>query len=411
MMLGIGLGGFMDGYQKAQKIQDDKEDRAMRREQFDRQKVLNQRQDDEYNRLKGQRDEVDAINADAKKTFDAKVASGDMKSDQFDTFYNTYTLPKLRNTYLQQGNTEAADRVQKWGDSDAARQGNRLFSSALIKSQTGDGAGALEDVMKLGQVKGYMDHGYQIHGQENIMVDGKLTGYRIKMTTPDGKDVDQDIAPGDLPKMIATFANPEAAWKTQEEARQKAAARKTELEDYRTKKLIDKQVGTGDTKVRSDAIKALRKRMDGGLGGTDKTFDDLSSDEQETLISKEMGLQTGQPGLAGAGSSRADPKPAQKVLMDRNTGKPVVTKSTGGATAAAADSAPAGQRADQPPMPSEGDRKTMLLSQAAGAVRDGANASDVAQQLAQYGIPENEWPPEVLQGVGGGTNRQIGLGG
>lgn len=410
-MIGIGLGGFMDGFQKGQKIRDDKEDR-------ERRKVLEGRQDEEYNRLKSQRDAIDGINAEAKTTFDAKVAAGEAEPDAFDNFYTNYAVPKIRNTYLSQGNVEMADKFSKWAETDETRRGAKLFQSAIFKAQSGDSAGAMADVMELGKVKGYLDHGYEVTGQENIMVDGKLAGYRINMKTPDGKDVSQDIVPQDLPKLITRFGNPEAAWESQIAAQNDKAKREQDLATYRDKKAIDKEYGTGDTKARGDAIKSLRERMDGGLDGKGEKFDDLPSERQEELIAKEIELVTGQPGVAAGGGrsipSRPDPQPVgRKVVMDKATGRPVeqpAAKSQSSSAPAAREAKPQQSApATDPRDESEGDRAAAVLKAAEVALNKGEAPEKIAITLRNYGIPEDLWPPALLD-RGGRSGVQIGLG-
>jgi hypothetical protein len=467
-MIGIGLGGFMDGFQQGQKIRDDKAER-------ERKDVLQGRQDEEYTRLKSQRDEIDRINAEAKSTFDGQVAAGTAKPDQFEDFYTRFTLPKLKNTYLMQGDIENADAVTKWGETADAKRGAKLFSSALVKAQMGNGAGALKDVMEMGAIKGYLDHGHEVLGQEEIMVDGKPVGYRIKMKTPDGKDLVQDITGQDLPKLIATLANPEAAYESQIAARAAATKRQNDIEDYATKKGIDRALGTGDGKLRGDAVKSLRERYDGGLDGSGEKFDDFSDEKKEEMINKEIELVSGQPGAmaprGSAGTSRPDPQPARKMVMDRVTGQPVdttpkpkpaaseatpaskpaateaapaqsATRSRNTAAPAAAPAQPAATprgrpapaapaRAAEPapatPESSRGarpssqsssiadreaqgeQRKAAILEQAQLALRKGEGVEAVAAQLQNYGIPVSEWPPEMSRRRS--TGGEIGLAG
>ncbi|PZU85224.1 MAG: hypothetical protein DI528_12880 [Shinella sp.] len=335
--IGIGLGGFMDGFTRGMDARAAMDDRK-------RNKVLQERQDAEYNRVVGQRNEIDAINSGARAEFDKRVSAGTEKPDNFDQFWSGYALPKLKNTYLSQGNMEMADKVQAWGESEDAKAGAKFAMSALTKAQTGDVAGALADATEAGKRKGYISHGFEIKGQDTIVdQNGKLQGYRLYMKGPDGKDIQQDLPLGQVPKMIATYLNPEAAWQTQVEAQAAETKRQQELQDYRAKKGIDQEFGTGSNqkKARSDAIETLRKRMDGGLAGDETKFDDLPREEQERLIATETELQAGQPGT-GVPQQPGSQRSGRKVLVDKATGQPVPPPSSQRSAAAPSASPSAG---------------------------------------------------------------------
>ncbi len=424
-MLGVGLGGFMEGFNKSQ-------DMLQKRDEAQRKQVLADRQTKEYDRLTAQRDAIDGINADAKATFDAQVSAGTQKPENFDTFWTGYALPKLKNTYLLNGDIESANKVQEWGDQEDTKKGAKLFAGALVKAQTGDAGGALADVMEAGKLKGYINNGYEVIGHEAILgQDGAQQGYRIKLKTPDGKDIQQDVRTQDLPKIIATFGNPQAAWESQVAVRAQADKDKKELETYEAKKKIDRQYGTGPTKERGDAITALRKRFDGGLGGDEAKFDDMPRPEQEKLINAELELVQGQPGLGGQGA----PAPAEKkVLVDTTTGKPVSsaakpapTAKQETKTAPATQSSPSAEKripgvperaqagvrsrmeglqraaaqAEAPGIsaPSSSSAPADVIAQADEAIRSGARIYDVAMGLQEAGVPESEWPASVKQAI------------
>ncbi|MBB3947057.1 hypothetical protein GGQ73_003021 [Rhizobium skierniewicense] len=421
MSLAIGLGGFMDGFTGGMRARDAMDDRK-------RSKVIQERQDVEYNRSLDQRNAVDQINKDARSTFDAQVTAGTQKPDNFDQFWNSYAVPKLKNTYLVNGDMDNAKRVQDWGDSEDAKNGAKLFSGALVKAQTGDSAGALADVIQAGKIKGYINNGYEVLGQEPILTpDGKSRGFRISLKMPDGKEVQQDIQTADLPKLIATFGNPEAAWNSQIASRAAAEKEAGELKQYEEKKKIDKQYGVGDTKQRGDAITSLRKRLDGGLAGDEKKFDDLSAEEKERLIGDELELIRGQPGVAG---QAAPSRPEKKVLVDTVTGKQVQSSSPSPAPSPPERRqkddnarAPTPREAPMPGVPARAQagvrsriedlkrRSTaeapgvaapsqeQAVSKANAALEGGASAEEVATGLHEAGVPEWQWPRVVQEAL------------
>jgi len=404
--IGIGLGGFMDGYQKGQQIRQERKRSEYLDDQAERQKKIDARDDAEYERTETQRQAVADINTQTKSDFDARVSAGQEQAGDFDTFWSKYAMPKLKQTYLSNGDIASANKVQEWGDSVDAKAGGKLAMGALLKAQTGDTDGALADVIKAGQMKGYIDHGYEVMGHDNIAApDGSVAGYRLRLKTPDGKEVEQDVQKADMPRLIATFLNPEAAWQSQVTARETVAKDAKELDQYAAKKKIDKQYGTGENKSRTDAITALRKRMDGGLAGNETKFDDLSRQEQEKLIASEIDLQGGQPGLSADGpvASAAPSGPSRKVIVDTATGKPV-------------SDAPQQQPQQTPPAQQPAPKQTRegnvtyLLQSADEAVKSGENPQRIAQELLNNGVPREQWPESLAAALAVSTQNQIGLG-
>ncbi|AAL49577.1 unknown [Sinorhizobium phage PBC5] len=409
-MLGIGLGGFMEGWNKAQDKNLEREKANLLNKRYERQEVLDAREDAEYERSEQKRGELENIMSDSREQFDAKVARGEAKAEDSDDWFSQYTVPKLKQTYLSNGDMESADRVQKWADTADAKAGARLFKSSLFKAQNGDGPGALDDAIKAGQRQGYIAHGYEVQKHDKIVTpDGGLVGYRIWLKDPDGKEIQQDIQAAELPKTIATFLNPDAAWESQIAASQDATKRQNEIEDYRTKKEIDKAVGVGDDKMRGDAITSLRKRMDGGLAGDEAKFDDLPAADKERLISEEIGLQRGGPAqgasVAGAapgiaGTEAGTAAPARKVLVDTATGQAVPTRPAQGPN----------KPATKPE--SREDNIQFQLQAADAAVRDGVAVDRVVQDLLANGIPEKQWPDSVKRAIANKkSGAVVGLGG
>lgn len=65
-MLGIGLGGFMEGYERGTRIKQQRAANERQKmldqrsdEQYQRQKVMQQRDDEAYNRVKANQDAID----------------------------------------------------------------------------------------------------------------------------------------------------------------------------------------------------------------------------------------------------------------------------------------------------------------------------------------------------------------
>lgn len=448
MGLGIGLGSFVNGFAKGVGLAGDIEERRQRQKRFDREEaeaaelagdretararlakadartdVLNARDDTAYARTEGDRADLEGIETEGKATFNAGVEAGTYKPEDFDNFWTKYVLPKKQAELVSQGDIEGAKKLMEWGQSKAALEGGQLFASAMWKAQTGDAAGALEDAIKAGNVGGYIAHGYEVAGQEEIKDKaGNTLGFRLTIKGPDGKELVQDIQSGDVGRVVSTFLNPDAAYASQVAAAGKAAEdaaqADTEVSTYRRKKEVDAEFdglgggGTGTPKQRTDAIEALRKRMDGGDTGDDPKFDDLKPAEQEKLISDEIGLQTG---------NRASVVPGPQKVVDTLTGS-VVTPSApptktprGVSTPAAQEPAPIGLTGNVSSMPSNGQAAPRPITPAPApapqerllpdAGRDAllgevstmpATTEEYSAQVARLkaaGVSPKNWPP------------------
>ncbi|GLQ09258.1 hypothetical protein GCM10007913_11900 [Devosia yakushimensis] len=443
-MLGFGLGGFIDGFQTGYGLQQRKEDReiaaedrklrledrALERKWAEEDRAYTQEerafQRSERARAQESREAINTIQDEAREKFTEGVKGGTYDPAQFDKFWTEYAMPRMRNELLLQGNIEGADALQKWGDSQAAKEGGRLFSSALFKAQSGDPGGALDDVIKAGKLRGYIAGDFDIGEKDPIMDEaGNLLGYRLTITGGDGNELVQDIALDDLPTIISSFANPEAAWQSQMAARASEGVRKTELEDYEAKKEIDARHSgkdeSADAKRRTDAIKVLRERLSGDLLGDGATpFDELSRDEQEELIQNEMDLQ------AGASRPRA---PAPQVIVDRQSGQvlnpppaspagqptglgTVPTTTPAAASAPGLGSAPApAQKPYTEPAVLNGQvdeglavpGKRQVVDTAAQMLVEGKPPQEVARMLTATGVEQSQWPPGLLRVLNSGA--------
>ena len=410
-MLGIGLGGFVDGWNKQAENQ-----RLAKREKLYEQ--ASQREQSEFDLKTKQRDEIGAINTQAKADFDARVKTGEAQPDQFEEYWTKTALPKLQQTYLTQNNPEMAEKMRAWGEDAETRAGAKLATSAMWKAQNGDIAGALADAQAAGKHKGYIQHGYEILGQDTIVdPKGQLQGYRLNMKGPDGKEFAQDLPIAQVPKLIGTYLNPQAAWESQMAAQQAETERQAGIGDYRTKKEIDAQYSTSGKPTREDAIDALRKRFNGETkvtqdGAVDvPNFDDLSRDEKEKLIAEEIELQSGQPGLGASPSApAASGSSGRKVLVDTATGQPVAPERPRSQPEPKQPPQISGQARDQRAPESREDRVQFLLSSVEPALKEGVPAERVADELRQNGVPERAWPEALRRALAQRERSAIGIG-
>lgn len=424
MSFGIGLGAFVEGLDRGMNM----------RERFDQRR--------EANTIKKGLQDIET---------DTKAKFADPLSDEA---YN-YMMKRQELLYQSNGQIEKALAFRKFGQEESTRRGAGLFSSSLVKANTGDIAGALSDAIEAGKVKGYLDHGYEVLGQDPIKgEDGSVAGYRLRLRDPKGKEVQQDVAVGDVPRLISTFANPDAAFQAQQ-AKSAADAsdakkRSENLEDYEKKKEIDKKY----EKPAKDADSEAYLKVAEDFSKNDLDWGDRSPEEQDKLIRQRLdaGKAYANPAAAPGGGQvvgdRGGP-PAQSMIVDQGTGEQVQPPDAsqtqaiglgGGSPAAAPEAiglsqgagvptptprpdpraqataaAPGGVAPSPSPAPAPAQRapsKQELIQDAANYMTQGGNPEAIAQKLQAFGISEQEWPTTVRSAL---AKKQapvaIGLGG
>jgi hypothetical protein len=379
MSFGIGLGAFVDGIEQGQRI----------RQNFDAQKEQ-----------RANKAELAGIETDTKASYESAVQSGDQPANSYEKFWIEHALPMRKNALLRQGDVAGAKALDEWGQSDAALTGGKLFGSAMLKAQTGDAGGAIDDAIKAAKTKGYMsDHGYELVSKNEVLnPDGTLKGYRLMIKTESGETIKQDVPPDKIAQLVATFANPDVAWQSQVAAREKAAkeqADKTEaenkravgLQDYEDKKKIDRQYDkppapTKDTAAK-DYMAAKKTRME-----LDTDFASKSPEEQDAQIRADLAggqkyandaaapaTDAAAPAIqqpAGIGAA-APPAAGPRIRVDTATGLPAPEAAAPGIAA---------------PVP--GDKNAVLLDEAVTQMTKGGDPRKIREALAAQGIGPDE---------------------
>lgn len=431
MSFGIGLGAFVEGFEKGARM---------------RVGI------DQYREQKKNKADLKAIDTEARTVFNSEVEAGTQKPEDFADFWKKYALPRRVNTLLGQGDVDGARRMQEWGESDAAIKGGKLFSSALLKAQTGDFAGALADVSEAGKIKGYNDSGVDVIGQTPLPAgaDGVSPGFRIQMRDGSGRTFEQDVLNGDLPRIIATFGNPDAVFQASQAAKAKASEeagkRKAEMEDYESKKRIDQRYKEPDNDFKKDYAAAAENRAKTVVSWSRKSPEDKDRLIREDLeaarrYAEENGQTLGAgaadsmaPGAAAAGAGVVSPaaaagapamSPAQpgtapaarRIVVDTKTGKPVslappqqgpaqpagIQRTPQGGPpvrgAAAAGTGPSGIGRGGPPVAPQMSDRDQLIYDAAAEIGSGGNPETIGMRLMNAGIAEDEWPDDLKAAI------------
>ena len=315
---GIGIRQSMDEHdllmdQRKKRMEWDEEDRGYANEQ-------RQLERDERNRLQQSRSEIDSVIQQGQQEFSSRVRSGEMSDADFENFWDTYTIPKLKATLLQQNDFAGIKALEEWADSKDARDGGKLFAESLLAAQTGDHETALQKAIDAGKSAGYVKEGYKITGSEEMVNEqGQVLGYRLSVDQGDGEIIEQDVSIGDIPQMIAVFSNPVVAFQSQVEAGAAGAKRKADMEDE--KEMLRFKAGVkkpeDDQKLRDEAIKSLLKEEEGALPGDENIgFYGQPKEIQEQLINQRISVLTGKdPTLV----------PNSQMVVDQQSGKVVPT--------------------------------------------------------------------------------------
>lgn len=415
MGIGMGLGAFVEG--------------------MDRGMAMRERMD-ARNERRANKKALSAIDTEAKTAYDEAVKSGDAQENSYDDFWMKYALPKRTAELMRQGEIDQARALKEWGESDAAKSGGKLFASALLKAQTGDAGGALDDAISAAKIKGYMDHGYELKSKDEIKDgDGNLVGYRLTVTNGEGEEFQQDVAPADVAKVVATFVNPEAAFQSQMDASAKKTAkdeeekarqtkRGEEMSDYEAKKEIDKKYKDPAEDLKTFEEKELIKKRVAAPSAdeeyqkayktqleNDITFAGKSPEEQDAIIKGVLerakafsGSAT--PGMGGApaagnGTDVTPPAPTvapqvqqqqpaasapqapvtggSKMIIDTVTGQPIQMNKQ-----------PVGMNQTAPAAVTP-NPKDQVIESAIAEAQGGGDPVAVRKKLAEQGVSEDEF--------------------
>jgi hypothetical protein len=97
-------------------------------------------------------------------------------------FYLRDVVPKIKETYISQGNQAGADAWDKWAQDKQAQAGMKSWTQALRSAQVGDFKGYADHMVKAYNTPGYYDDGLHAEGYDLVKdKDGNTTGLTLKM--------------------------------------------------------------------------------------------------------------------------------------------------------------------------------------------------------------------------------------
>lgn len=312
-MLGFGLGGFAQGFERGVGLGD-----RMYKQQ----------------RQRAQDKTIDQATTEGQAAHTKAVAAGTAKpGDPADIM--RHVLPRMVAPLLKAGNFKAAEEIRGWAESDATRRATQLFGQGMIAGQAGDMRTAIGKFVEAGRTRGYGGN-YTISDPEQI--DGG--GMRVRIAGPDGREFVQEFRTADeVLRFGSTWLNPEAAFQQWQASRADQAKRAADINQSLTIEQGKAQIGLGrrreekaiDTedamnrqragvhnmaqylKARERAVKELE--VAGQLGPL--AHQKPTPEQAERMIERRTQEILGGAGRTGA----AKPPQAPGVLVDTKTGR------------------------------------------------------------------------------------------
>ena len=243
-------------------------------------------------------------------------------------FYIRDVVPKIRETYIAQGNMAGAEQWDKWAQDKNAQTGMKHWAQALRAGQMGDFKSYADNMVKAYNTPGYYDDGLHAEGYDLVKdKDGNTTGLTLKMKNKDtGESFAQTIhGQDDMVQAGIGLLDPANAFKTtlaQQTARQTAQA-KVAFEGIKTQ--YGMQRDNNKEVVKASAASALENQKAGNAEEKVRLTKQLeaSNKKQELELKQTAGL------LFKKGAS---PQEAHRMLVQgMNTkfvdyaGKPTMT--------------------------------------------------------------------------------------
>lgn len=176
---------------------------------------------------------VPTFKVDGNEYGDEKSARGAAEGavgSVMDFFYQN-EAPKIADLYLQQGDIEKAEKWNTWIKDKNVTKGFEAGVRAYQAAAQGDDEGAMKNLFKMYNQKGYFEDGRKAKSWEPIKNKaGEVTGYAITLTGSDGKDRVANVNKGEeLLSQVQMLANPQTAYESSMASYQKAREEKLNM--------------------------------------------------------------------------------------------------------------------------------------------------------------------------------------
>jgi hypothetical protein len=117
---------------------------------------------------------------------DAQKKGAEKNAPSVDDFYMRDVVPKIKETYLSQGNAQGADAWDQWTQNKQTQTGMKHWTQALRSAQIGDFKSYADNMVKAYNTDGYYDDGLHAEGYDLVKdKDGNTTGLTLNMKNKD----------------------------------------------------------------------------------------------------------------------------------------------------------------------------------------------------------------------------------
>lgn len=148
---------------------------------------------------------------------DTQKKAAEKNASMADDFYIRDVVPKIKETYIAQGNMAGAEQWDKWAQDKNSQTGMKHWAQALRAGQMGDFNSYADNMVKAYNTPGYYDDGLHAEGYDLIKdKDGNTTGLTLKMKNKDtGESFAQSIhGQADMVQAGIGLLDPANAFKT-----------------------------------------------------------------------------------------------------------------------------------------------------------------------------------------------------
>ena len=127
----------------------------------------------------------------------------------FMDYYTKTVMPQYQEHWMQTGQVDKAQAMQKWLENEDVQKGVKSWANAVRSFQVGDSAGFKKNLMKAYNNEGYFADGVKAESIEDVKNDkGQLLGYKIKFKDAKGNVTEQTYDGEDVARLGLNALSP-----------------------------------------------------------------------------------------------------------------------------------------------------------------------------------------------------------
>lgn len=146
------------------------------------------------------------------KSFNSEAdarAAAEKQVGSFMDYYSKQVLPKYQEHWMQTGEVEKAQALNKWMEDQNVQKGVKAWANAVRSFQVGDRDGFKKNLMAAYNQQGYFDDGMTAESIDDVNDDkGNLLGYKIKFKDAKGNVTEQSFDGDDVARLGLNALSP-----------------------------------------------------------------------------------------------------------------------------------------------------------------------------------------------------------